>query len=168
MNRLKKIVCMLMFLVFVQGCTKENYVKLSDDLKDDLKVEMYLANDDSCVKLDKPFMIGDTNVESLSEKPILISSDCLGIYYVHNKDYIGKGLILLFDDERKIEREQGDEIVLKINDEFITIMSVAQKAKGKSFFRRMILSDLEKYLKNKKKIYYDKIKEVEEVKAKNK
>jgi len=165
---MKKLVLTCLFIVSFQGCAEENYIKLSDNLKDDLKIEMYLANDDSCVKLDKPFMIRSSKVESLSEKPIITNADCIGIYYMHNKDYVGNGLMLLFDDEKKLEREQGDEMVLKINDEFVTIMSVAQKAKGKSFFRRMILSELEKYLKNKKKIYYDKIKEVEDLKAKEK
>ena len=39
-----KSVLTFLFIVSLQGCTEENYVKLSDNLKDDLKVEMYLAN----------------------------------------------------------------------------------------------------------------------------
>ncbi len=161
-------ICLLLVSCFFHGCTKENYVKLSDDLKDDLKVEMYLANDDSCIKLEKPFMISGTKVESLSDKPILTNEGCSEIYFAYSKYVKNFGLIMFLKNDKTLERERGDCIVIKFNNHFSDVFVVGQKAKGRYFFWLMSLSQLEKIVTNKNKIYYDKIKEIEEVKAKNK
>lgn len=165
---MKKLVLTCLFIVSFQGCAEENYIKLSDNLKDDLKIEMYLANDDSCVKLDKPFDISGSKIESLSEKPFLTNEGCSEIYFAYSKYVKNIGIIMLLKDKTILERERGDSIVIKINQNISGNYVVGQKAKGSSFFWLMSLSQFESNVMNKNKIYYDKIKEIEDLREKNK
>ncbi len=159
---MKKVNLFCLILLFI-GCSKE-YIPLSSDLKEDISVEMYLANDSTCVKLEKPIDFNGNKIESLSEKPILNNNSCSQILYCYKNVFDEQGLYLIFNDNYILKQESGDEIVFKINGVIVENFRVGQKIELKNFFWRMSLPELENNLKDKKKIFYDKIKELEDKK----
>ncbi len=159
---MKKVYLFCLVMLF-GGCSKD-YIQLSSDLKEDISVEMYLVNDPSCVKLDKPIVHDGFNIESVSKEPFLRNDDCLNIYYIYDNRFKDRGLVLLLKENNILERESGDEIIIKANNIIIGYFTVGVRSKGKSFFWRMPLSELEKNVKDKNKIFYDKIKELEDKK----
>jgi len=159
---MKKVYLFCLILLF-GGCTKD-YIPLSSDLKEDISVEMYLVNDPSCIKLGVPIEFNKRMIESISEKPILDNNSCSQILYVYKGIIDEQGIYLILKDEYVLKQKAGDEIVLRINGVIVEKIRVGQKSEIKEFIWRMSLSELEKNLKNKNKIFYDKIKELEDKK----
>ena len=159
---MKKIYLFFLILLF-GGCAKD-YIPLSSDLKEDISVEMYLVNDPSCIKLEVPIEFNKRMIESISEKPILDNKSCSQILYVYKNIIDEQGIYLILKDEYVLKREAGDEILLLINEVIVEHLSMGHRGEIKEFIWRMSLSELEKNIKDKNKIFYDKIKELEEKK----
>lgn len=156
---------LFLFLVsMILGCG-DKYIPLSDNLIDEIKVEMYNANKPEYPKT--KISVKEYDLKTIEDKPFLTNKNCTEIMYSYDSKFGIYDFKITFADDFSSIKKGGDTVVLKINDIIVNVFVVdSDMVLKKAFGGPMKLDELEKYVKDKNKIYYDKIAEIEKNKGK--
>ena len=105
-------ICVVIW-VLVVGCSS-NYIVLSENLKDEILIEMVNANecgDNNSIRV--TYNLNGNQIETICKNPASTNDDYESIYLVKNKDFNRLSLLVTFYEKNKLtEITSGDHLIL--------------------------------------------------------